>query len=295
MTIRQEMLAAARRAGALPPERRGPTDRFVRSRMTTDGGFADRAGAADLYYTLFALECLAAVGAELPRGQVRGYLDGFGDGAGLDLVHLGCLARCHSLVDGSVGARLRRRMLAAVEAHRASDGGYGPAPGGEAGTVYGCFLALALYQDISAEMPAPEGVVACVRSLRSAAGGYANDASIPVGNIPATAAAATVLRHLGAPVDPSVADWMLARHCAGGGFAAVPQIVEPDLLSTATAVHALVHMGADLAPVGPAALGFVDRCRSDDGGFQGHPGQDDPDCEYTFYGLMTLGHLRPGF
>ncbi|HET6428950.1 MAG TPA: prenyltransferase/squalene oxidase repeat-containing protein [Phycisphaerae bacterium] len=294
MTIRQEMLRAARRAGNLPPERRGPTARFVRSRLTAGGGFADRAGAADLYYTLFALECLTAIGAELPRGPVREYLDGFGDGEGLDLVHLGCLARCRSLIDGEVGQPLRRRVLATAEEHRAGDGGYGPAPGAQAGTVYGCFLALGLYQDVGADMPAPEGVIGCLQSLRAADGGYANDASIPVGNVPATAAAATVLRHLGAPVDPSVGDWMLARHGEGGGFAAVPLILEPDLLSTATAVHALVHMGADLDAIRASALGFVDRCRCDDGGFRGHPGDDEPDCEYTFYGLMALGHLGPG-
>ena len=291
MTIREELGRAAGRAGDLPPERRGPTARFVLSRLTAEGGFADRAGAADLYYTLFGLECLAAVGAELPLGPVRGYLGGFGDGGRLDLVHLGCFARCLLLTGDGVGEALRRRILARVEDQRARDGGYGPAPDADAGTVYGCFLALGLYQDLGADMPAPEGVIACVRSLRAPDGGYANSASIPVGNVPATAAAATVLRHLGAPVDPSVSDWMRSRHCDGGGFAAAPLLSEPDLLSTATAVHALAHMGADLAAVRAGVLRFVEALRCGDGGFRGHRGNDDPDCEYTFYGLMTLGHL----
>ncbi|MHC4716767.1 MAG: prenyltransferase/squalene oxidase repeat-containing protein, partial [Planctomycetota bacterium] len=258
MTIREEMLQAARRARDLPPERRGSTGQFVLSRRGPDGGFVDRSGKSDLYYTLFGIECLDALGAELPRTALARYLDAFGDGEGLDLVHLGCLVRCLSVVAGAVPESVRRRAVAVAEGYRTGDGGYGPRPGAPAGTVYTCFLTVGLHQDLGLDLPDVQGVIACVRSLRAGDGGYANDASIPVGSVPATAAAATLLRHLGAPADPAVGAWLLAQHCGDGGFRAAPLAPGPDLLSTATALHALALMGTSLEAVRPATRRFVE-------------------------------------
>src|SRR5260370_25142905 len=67
---------------------------YLRSQLTPAGGFADRAGNPDLYYTVFGLEGLIALRADLPANQVAAYLRTFDDGPNLDLVHLGCLARC---------------------------------------------------------------------------------------------------------------------------------------------------------------------------------------------------------
>ena len=67
--------------------------RFLRERVNPDGGFQDRAGASDLYYTVFGLDALIALQEPLPVEQTAAYLDRFGDGAGLDFVHLACLAR----------------------------------------------------------------------------------------------------------------------------------------------------------------------------------------------------------
>src|SRR5690242_18348202 len=67
---------------------------FLRSRLNDDGGFQDRSGASDLYYTVFGLEGLIALGAELPGGAVSAWLHGFGLGENLDLLHLCCLIRC---------------------------------------------------------------------------------------------------------------------------------------------------------------------------------------------------------
>src|SRR4051794_38432160 len=67
---------------------------FVRAQMNADGGFNDRAGASDLYYTVFGLESLVALRADLPASTVIPWLQMFGEGVGLDLVHLACLARC---------------------------------------------------------------------------------------------------------------------------------------------------------------------------------------------------------
>src|SRR5437763_14454179 len=87
------MLQVAR----LAPRLLGPASdlvaEFLRSQMTPEGGFQDRAGAPDLYYTVFGMEGLLALRADLPVTPLCAYLRGFENGEGLDFVHLGCLAR----------------------------------------------------------------------------------------------------------------------------------------------------------------------------------------------------------
>ena len=87
------MLQVARLAPNLLQEASSPVAKYLLSQFNDDGGAADRAGQTDLYYTVFALEGLIALQQEFPPG-VRGYLERFADGDGLDLVHLCCLARC---------------------------------------------------------------------------------------------------------------------------------------------------------------------------------------------------------
>ena len=108
---------------------------------------------------------------------------------------------------------------------------------------------------------------------------------------PATAAAVTILRQLGAPVDVSLGKWLLGQFHADGGFLAMEAAPIPDLLSTATALHALVSMGVDLEAIRERCLNFLDSLWNDKGGFCGHCLDDTVDCEYTFYGLLAFGHL----
>jgi len=282
------MIGAARRAPAVLGESASLVANFLHEQLAADGGFAGPDGKPDLYYTVFGIDGLMALGGELPHAALSSFVRRFGDGEGLDLVHLACLARCRAaLADTGAGTPL----LARIESHRSADGGYARTPGAAQGTAYACFLALGAWQDLAAEPPEPEGIVRCLDGLRTPDGGYANEADVPVGSTPATAAAACSLRHLGAPVDADVADWLLARHGLEGGFRAVPIAPVPDLLSTATALHALAGLGADVAPVREACLDFVDSLWSRRGAFCGTTLDRTPDCEYTFYGLLALGHL----
>ena len=109
--------------------------------------------------------------------------------------------------------------------------------------------------------------------------------------MPATAAAATTRRHIGAPVDPAVARWLLAQRRPDGGFAAFGLAGGSDLLSTATALHALAYMDVPLDDLRSATRAFVEDLWCDSGGFRGQPADASADCEYTFYALLALGHL----
>jgi prenyltransferase beta subunit len=84
---------------------------------------------------------------------------------------------------------------------------------------------------------------------------------------------------------------MLDQYHDDGGFLSTPGAPVPDLLSTATAVFAMHTINLDTTGLLPACPDFVGRLQQPDGGFGGHRFDSTPDCEYTFYALMTLGCL----
>src|SRR6266498_2447928 len=94
MSMRLEMLQVARLAPKLLGESAELVRQFLESQQNEDGGFRDRDGKSDLYYTFFGLDGLLALQAEVPARKVADYLGGFRGGDGLDFVHLCCLARC---------------------------------------------------------------------------------------------------------------------------------------------------------------------------------------------------------
>lgn len=310
------MLQVARLAPKLLGESADLIAAFLRSTQTPDGGFADRGGRSDLYYSVFAIEGLFALRADLPLSSFRTYLESFGDGGqsadqtasadrpALDFVHLCCLARCWAMFkDAPPAPAVVEAILAKIEACRAPDGGYAARPGDAVGTVYHSFLALGAYQDLGREgdLPNPRRIVDCVTALRMPDGGYANQSDLPVGLTPPTAAAVTLLRHFGEPAgygtaggattDPAAGDWLMSRHFPQGGFFATPDAPIPDLLSTATALHALSGLKRDLDPVREPCLDFIDTLWTTNGGFLGSWEDEALDAEYTYYGLLALGHL----
>jgi prenyltransferase beta subunit len=286
------MLQVARLAPRLLGDSAALVESFLRGQQNPDGGFRDRAGESDLYYTVFGLEGLTALRLELPIAQVGAFLSGFGEGEGLDFVHLCCLARSWANLPPSLRpATLSTELTSRIETHRSADGGFGDSPGDATGSVYACFLATGAYQDLGREVPNPEAMLHCLQSLRAEDGGYANQHDLPMGLTPPTAAAATLLRHLDEPLPPELGEWLLARCRPEGGFFATPIAPIPDLLSTATALHALSGMRVDLARVREPCLDFVDSLWTNQGTFYGSWTDDEPDCEYTYYGLLALGHL----
>lgn len=309
------MLQVARLAPKLLGESAGLVRRFVGAQQNPDGGFRNRDGKSDLYYTVFGVDCLVAlqeqISAELLDRFVSSFLllhptaEGSQGWDHLDFIHLCCLARCWSALsceqttaasrlaypsDGEISV-LRSEILNRIETYRTPDGGYNQTAGAGFGTTYGCFLAWGAYQDLNATMPDAKAILCCLDSLRSKDDAFANRPKMPVGSTSATAAAVALIRQLGEPVPGRVADWLLAQHHKDGGFPAAPNAPIPDLLSTATALHALVSMEADIARIKEPCLDFVDSLWCADGGFYGHWKDDALDVEYTYYGLLALGHL----
>lgn len=277
------MLQVARLAPGLLSDAGGRVVEYLHSQFNEDGGVRDRSGRSDLYYTVFGLEGLIAMRVELPVRKVRPYLEAFGDGEGLDLIHLTCLARCWAaLPKGSLDGPTGRRLAGRIEKHRAGDGGYG--------SVYHGFLALGAAQDLATDLPDPEGLARSTASLQLEGGAFPNERGVPAGATTTTAAAVTLLRQLDAPVPPSAGRWLLARAHPKGGFAATEDAPIPDLLSTATALHALAGLKVPFGHLKEATLDFLDTLWTGKA-FCGNWSDDEADCEYTYYALLSLGHL----
>lgn len=252
---------------------------FVASKLTDEGGFADRAGAADLYYTVFGIEATIALQRELPTDRIAAFLDTFGDGDGLDLIHLCCLARCRSGL-GQAHHPTLPKLAQRIGQH-------------EAASVYEAFMIHAAYQDLGVESRAPERIATLLDDMATGDGGYANDADIQLANVPATAAAVTLQHALDLPRDAHSAEFLLKCTHPDGGFFAMPAAPMPDLLSTAVSLHALSILKRDIDPIRERCLDFIDTLWTSAGGFYGNWAEEegDLDIEYTWYGLLALGHL----
>lgn len=285
------MLQVARLAPTLLGESRALVSGFLHRSLNADGGFADRAGNSDLYYTVFGLEGLLAVHEPVPD-STAGYLQRFGSGETLDFVHLTCLARAWgSLSRTGPPGETFLDMECRLAAFRSGDGGFAVSPGAATGSAYACFLAIGAYQDLASDAFDPAGMLRCLEGIRAADGGYANHPGAAEGSTPATAAAVMVMHQLGAVPDTAVTEWLLARCHRDGGFFAAPRAPLPDLLSTATALHALGALHADIEPLREPCLDFVDTLWTSTGGFYGTWADPVLDPEYTYYGLLALGHL----
>jgi prenyltransferase beta subunit len=134
-------------------------------------------------------------------------------------------------------------------------------------------------------------MIHCLDALSTPAGAWVNEASMPIPNVPSTAAAVTLARNFRQPIPDATPGWILSNAHAQGGFMAFSGAPIPDLLSTAVALHALDGLQVDYGKFKDACLDFVDSLWTAEGGFHGNWEDDALDIEYTYYGLLALGHL----
>jgi prenyltransferase beta subunit len=287
VTLLEQMLAACRRGRCVLDSQASLVLGFFLDHTDASGGFHDRAGRPDLYYTVFGLGALRAFDARMPD-STPGWLEQFGDGEGLDLVHLSCLARCRALLGD--GQDVLPGIAQRVEACRADDEGYAPEPGG-AGTAYGTFLALNALEDAGGNPPGADRLGPFLETLKAPDGGYANEPGEDTGITPISAGIAVLRRQLDLPEDPNLRPWLLARLHPDGGFTATPDVPIADLLTTATVLQAIGPADGEpwVEPTRSFVQSLFDAAR---GGFRGHAVDDQADIEYTWYGLMSLGNLE---
>lgn len=293
LTASREMLdLAARAVRVIDRDAVHDITGFVCGKVGPDGGFRGRSEPSDLYYSVFGAFCLRALSSPLPP-DFSGYLEKHKSAEELDFIHLACLARCLASAGEFRPSHRTGLVLKRMETYRAKDGGYHHAlPESAHGTAYGAFLALLAHQDSGTLPPNPERLRASLAGLKTCGGGYANAPGLDKGSTTATAAAIILLNHLGARADDAARDWLLGQMHESGGFLATASAPLPDLLCTGAALFALWTMHTPLEDIRGKTVDFIERLWHDDGGFCGHFADSVPDCEYTFYALLSLGCLE---
>jgi hypothetical protein len=241
---------------------------YVANRQTPSGGFMDKAGRADIYYTLFGHYLADALELKASIPFIENYVEYSirqNNPAG---VHLYCAA---ILSARSGNYNLPVKILKEkVRSSIMEQLGKQPA--------YGAFLNL-----LTCYYLRDYGTLYLIRKQLSR---LSITSSLPC---PVVAALLVLQRSFNKPVE-ELKNAVLSFYRGAGGFNATQEAPVPDLLSTAVALYALRFAGTDLRKIKPACLDFVDSLYKD-GGFGGNVFDRDPDIEYTFYGLLALGAL----
>jgi geranylgeranyl transferase type-2 subunit beta len=176
---------------------------------------------------------------------------------------------------------------------RSAGGGFAKTRGGKP-SLYHAFLAALCFQLLGQEFPDADRAVAAVLSRQCSDGGFADVSGKHIEGTNPTAAAVGLLKVLGA-LDGARAErastFVLGMQRSDGGFAAHPAAPASDLMSTFTALVALSDAGtirrAHLGSAGRYVAGLA----LPTGGFLGFIGDNQPDIEYTYYGLGALALL----
>jgi geranylgeranyl transferase type-2 subunit beta len=272
---------------------------FLRRRQNSDGGFPDREGNSDLYYTGFALRGLAildALDTDVCR-RAATFLKGSlaREASAVDffsLLYAQQLVQLGGAPDVFAGSPpdWPERVATLLESFHTPDGGYAKTPGGQAGSTYHTFLIALCYQLLGKHLPDPAAVARFVWSRRREDGGFVEIAPMRRGGTNPTAAAVALLHLLpGAGLNAAdtagVVNFLAEMPSFDGGLRANGRAPLADLLSTFTGLFTLEQLGGADRVDRDALRGFVESLELPDGGFRGGLWDEGTDVEYTFYGL----------
>jgi prenyltransferase beta subunit len=241
---------------------------YVISHQTDKGGFMDRAGNADLYYTLFGTYLAEALLLTEVLNKIKIFLIDVEKNKTLTGIYLNCVVIIHAKLFGSetLPEEIQKKALNEIKQKEKSQ------------HAYSSFIHLLTLYHLK-EYRASYRLIKKIRSKK------------PDTLSPCTVTAAELilcsLTHK--PVDTTTKQ-LLSFNRPNGGFAALDKTKAEDLLSTGVALYALNYVKADLRLIKPECLSFIDSLYMD-GGFRAMESDLETDIEYTFYGLLALGSL----
>jgi hypothetical protein len=233
---------------------------FVRSRQTSEGGFPDRGGNCDIYYTLFGCYIAEALGVNEVMPSLNEYVKNIVQSDNLKDVHLKCAVILYAKLYGP------GRVPSALQKNENLHTSYS-----DFINLLACYYSenyMALFKvyrklkttNTSVEMPC--SVTAAHLILNDSFGKPANELEIRLNGF----------------------------YRKSGSFAAVERAPGGDLLSTGVALYALRFVNSEIRIIKPDCLTYIDSLYSE-GGFCATASDPGPDVEYTFYGLLALGAL----
>jgi prenyltransferase beta subunit len=241
---------------------------YIIHSCTPSGGFADKSGRPDLYYTFFGYHIAESLGINSLFPAIHRFNELTIRHDNLDEIHLHCAAILASRLhpDKKTLKQLRERILKIAEMQPSTHQEY---------FSYLRLLSAYYLSDFSV-----------ISKIQKQVETHKKSDSLPA---PSIAALLVATLCSGKPVDDLISK-LLSFYREEGGFNAVHESPEPDLLSTAVSLYALNLAGYDMRIIRPSCLEFVESLYIE-GGFGGNRLDPDPDIEFTFYGLLALGSL----
>lgn len=286
----------------LDKEGREEVRQFIVRQKNPDGGFQDRGGRSDLYYSLFgglmlkAFEMENCEGKEEIGKRKNGSREPFSElvegnpqlaaesilklrqfiiqQSGSEVpgfIEKCCLVLLQKDLKTNWFSRINAIMLLVQAFWK------------ERSSINLSYQSFVLFLTLDAVLPFP-------RILKMGAGRML-ERTIVDQNSPCSEVAANVfLKKIMNQDGSAELELLNSLACKTGGFKAFQHLQQADMLSTAIALFALNYFGYDLRVLKPACLSFIQQNYSE-GAFLSGDGDQTADLEYTFYGMLALGVL----
>jgi len=251
----------------LDPEMIAEIRSFILSQQTAEGGYADRGGKCDLYYTLFGYYISEAFSVTKVE-PLKEYVAATVENDHLSGVYRYCGAILYAKLIGldANTEKLRKQIVADLTKADSKQPDYSAFLG---------IMALYYLEDF--------------RNVQRVINQYKRTISLDGLPCPVVAATAVLLGMAGNR-QPKAEEMLMSFYHESGGFAALHRAPAEDMLSTGVALYALHFLDADLRLMKPDCLAFVDGLY-DSGGFRATQFDSMSDVEYTFYGLLAIGSM----
>jgi hypothetical protein len=251
--------ALARSVRMLDPQTIEEIKVFIKNQQTITGGFADRGGRSDLYYSLFGCYIAEALGIDEVKSLLKRYLKNVIMTEELSGIYLKCALIMYVKLfgNGSLPPALLKTETMADQ--------------------YSDFINLLAYY-YSEDYISLYKIRHKFKKVKSSA------------ELPCSVTAANLILHDSLRKSDDEPWKQMKAYYKNGSFSAFNKTAQGDLLSMGVALYALRFADSELSIIKPDCLTFIDLLYSD-GGFCATVSDPDPDVEYTFYGLLALGSL----
>lgn len=279
------MIALLENALALLDEQgREEVLQFILNSQNEDGGFRDRGGNSDLYYSLFGLLILSALARENKEQQENQSsavtdsllkLKQFTQNQSSIKVHGFIEKCCLVLLQSELKSKRYYRFISMVSLGRSF--------WRERTSINLSYRSFVLFLTLDAVLP--------VSSFMKGPAKRMMERTVINEHSPCSEVAAKVFLNKMTGKENSIEVELLHSFVAQtGGFKTFFHLNRADMLSTAVALFALKYADADLRLIKPSTLDFIQSNYSSGAFLSGDDDQTE-DVEYTFYGLLALGVL----
>lgn len=242
---------------------------YVINHQTSEGGFPDRAGKCDIYYTLFGCFVAEALDVKTIYAPLKYYVNNMVRENNLTGINLHCASILYAKLFGleTFPKSFKKKVLADLNQT------------GSKLPIYSSFLSMLTYYYLNDL----KGIYRIIKSSKSS--DHSSEMPCPV------TAANLVLLSLARKPTAKTKERLMSFYKGNGGFRALHNTLAEDLLSTGVALYALNYSESDIRLIKPDCLEYVDSLFHD-GGFRSTEPDIEIDIEYTFYGLLALGSLN---